>query len=130
MAAMTITDESAAGQVRNSWLLSGLPDQVSVREIIRTRVREEVARFNLDDRAVFSGLVQPTETEIVANGYRLTRQRPLDWERQAAIAESSFLANGFFMLIDDRQIESLDDLVDLRHDPTVAFIKLVQLVGG
>lgn len=130
MAAMTITDESVSGQVRDSWLLTGLPDQVTIREIIRTRVREEVARFNLADRSVFSGLVQPTETEIVANGYRLTRQRKLDWERQAEIAEGSFLANGFFVLVDDRQVESLDDLVDLRRDPKVSFVKLVQLVGG
>ena len=130
MAAVRIVDESAGGRVKEAWLLAGLPDRVTVREIIRSRVREEVARFNLTERTVFSGLVQPTETEIVANGYRGRPDRRLHWERQSEIAEKAFTTNGFFMLVDDRQVESLDDLVDLRDDPTVSFIRLVPLVGG
>jgi len=130
MAAVTITDESAAGRVKDSWRLVGLPDRVTVRDIIRSRVREEVARFNLTTPAVFAGLVQPLETEAVINGYRLTRPRRLDWEQQAEIAERAFVSNGFFMLVDDRQLESLDDEIDLLGDPKISSIKLVPLVGG
>ena len=130
MAAVTITDESATGRVKDSWRLVGLPDRVTVRDIIRTRVREEVARFNLNTTTVFAGLVQPSETEAVINGYRMTRSRRLDWEKQAEIAERAFVSNGFFMLVDDRQVESLDDEIDLLGDPKISFIKLVPLVGG
>ncbi|WP_375423342.1 hypothetical protein [uncultured Friedmanniella sp.] len=130
MAAVRISDQRASGRVEAAWVLFGLTDLVTVRDLIRSRVREEVARFNLSERTTFSGLVQPTETEAVANGYRLTRSRALDWERQADIAEQAFMANGFFMLVDGVQVEELDHLIDLRTDPEVGFIRLVPLVGG
>jgi hypothetical protein len=34
------------------------------------------------------------------------------------------------VLVDDRQVQSLDDQIDLRHDSTVTFLRLMPLVGG
>jgi len=48
---------------------------------------------------------------------------PIDWER-------AFLTNGFFLLVGDRQADSLDEEVDLTTTPTLIFIKLVALAGG
>ncbi|MGW2565223.1 hypothetical protein [Streptomyces sp. NPDC001537] len=36
----------------------------------------------------------------------------------------------FFVLAGDRQVEDLDEVVDLMADPDLVFIKLVALVGG
>ncbi|MGW1803203.1 hypothetical protein ACWCQN_47250 [Streptomyces sp. NPDC001984] len=74
--------------------------------------------------------VRPDDAETELNGYRLREPRRIDWERQAEIAERAFLANGFFMLAGDRQVEDLDEIVDLTVDPDLVFIKLVALVGG
>jgi hypothetical protein len=32
--------------------------------------------------------------------------------------------------VDNRQVEFLDEQVDLRHDSTVTFLRLMPLVGG
>ncbi|GAA2416718.1 hypothetical protein GCM10010191_28940 [Actinomadura vinacea] len=130
MTAVTFRDETATGKALASFQVGDLPAALTVRELIRLRVREEVARHNARPVSRFHGLVQPEDAEADLNGYRLREPRRLDWERQAGIAERAFLSNGFFMLVGDRQVEDLDEVVDLAGDPDLVFIRLVPLVGG
>jgi hypothetical protein len=46
------------------------------------------------------------------------------------LATAAFARNEFVVLVDDRQIEELDDLVEPRRDTEVTFLKLIALVGG
>ncbi|MEU9440924.1 hypothetical protein AB0D42_08365 [Streptomyces sp. NPDC048304] len=130
MATVTFRDETATGKPLTEWEVAGLPDRMTVRELIRLRVREEVVRHNDRPSDRFHGLVRPDDAETELNGYRLREPRRIDWQRQAEIAERAFLANGFFVLAGDRQVDDLDELVDLSADPDLVFIKLVALVGG
>ncbi|GGQ41725.1 hypothetical protein BKA00_003009 [Actinomadura coerulea] len=130
MPAVNFRDETAAGAPVASFQVAGLPDRMTVRELIRLRVREEVARHNARPSDRFHGLVRPDGAEAELNGYRLREPRRLDWERQADIAERAFLGNGFFVLAADRQVEDLDEEIDLTGDPDLVFIRLVPLVGG
>jgi hypothetical protein len=130
MATVSFRDETATGKPLTEWEVAGLPERMTVRELIRLRVREEVARHNARPSNRFNGLVRPDDAETELNGYRLREPRRIDWERQAEIAERAFLANGFFVLAGDRQVEDLDEVVDLIADPDLVFIKLVALVGG
>ncbi|MEU8361139.1 hypothetical protein AB0C27_34505 [Nonomuraea sp. NPDC048882] len=130
MASVTFRDESATGRALEEFSVPGLPQWISARELVRLRVREEVARHNAAPKALFRGLVKPTDAEAELNGYRLRTARRLDWEKQADAAESAFARNGFLLLIGDRQIEDLDVRIDLAADPVVSFVKLVPLVGG
>jgi hypothetical protein len=130
VASVTVRDETATGKPIDSWVLPDLPATISARELVRLRVREEVARFNAAEREYFRGLVQPDDTEATLNGYRVRERRRLDWERQADAACAAFAHNGFVMLVGDRQIDDLDETIDLTTDPQVAFVKLVPLVGG
>lgn len=131
MPSLTYTDETATGRELHRWTVPDLPERISVREMVRLRVREEVARHNAGTAPqVFQGLVQPRETEATATGFRFSRPRKLDWEEQADVAETAFTSNGYFILVDDHQVETLDEVVDLTTDPHVAFVKLVALVGG
>lgn len=130
MGNVTFRDETATGKPLDAFQVADLPECLTARELIRLRVREEVARHNAAPSCHFNGLVRPDDAETELNGYRLNQPRRLDWERQADIAERAFLGNGFFMLAGERQIEHLDDVVDLTGDPELVFIKLVQLVGG
>src|SRR4051812_3342038 len=61
---------------------------------------------------VDSLLVQPTDAERVLNGkpteYRLKAHRAIDWKPQFEKAIEAFERNGYFILIDDKQAESLD----------------------
>lgn len=130
MGAVTFRDETAAGTALDGFHLPDLPDRMTARELVRLRVREEVARHNAAPSRHFTGLVRPDDAEIELNGYRLDRPRRIDWERQADIAERAFAKNGFFMLAGDHQVEDLDEIIDLTGDPELVFIKLVPLAGG
>lgn len=130
MARAIFLDESPLGERLATFEVAELPDSITVGELVRLRVREEVARFNAQEGTGFRGLVQPVETETELNGYRLPKKRRIDWERQADVAEQAFTRNGFVLLVGDRQAETLDELVDLTGDPEVVFIKLIPLVGG
>jgi hypothetical protein len=130
MATVTFRDETATGKPITEWEVAGLPERMTVRELIRLQVREEVARHNARPSDRFNRLVRPDEAETELNGYRLREPRHIDWERQAEIAEGAFLANGFFVLAGERQVGDLDEVVDLTVDPDLVFIKLVALVGG
>jgi hypothetical protein len=105
-------------------------ERVTVRELIRQRVEAEVAAYNAGPATIFAGLVQPTQSERVLNGYRLERKRPLDAEAQVEVAWRQFEKRGFILLFDDRQVESLDEMLTLTGDNTTVFLRLVPLVGG
>lgn len=130
MATVTFRDETATGKPLAEFALPDLPENISARELLRLRVREEVARYNAAPSARFNGLVRPVDAEVELNGYRMGARRRIDWERQADIAERAFQRNGFVLLAGDRQIEDLSEVIDLTADPVVSFIKLVPLVGG
>jgi len=127
---VTFRDETATGRELEETTIADLPETMTVRELVRLRVREEVARYNARPSHHFRGLVQPDDAEIELNGYRLRTPRRLEWERQAEIAERAFVRNGYFVLVGGRQVQDLDEVVDLGADPELVFVKLVQLVGG
>jgi hypothetical protein len=130
MASVIFRDETATGKALEEFTLPDLPERISARELVRLRVREEVAKYNAAPSHHFRGLVRPDDAEIELNGYRMRTARRIDWERQADIAERSFARNGFILLAGDRQIDDLCEEIDLTADPVVSFIKLIPLVGG
>jgi hypothetical protein len=111
-------------------VLQDMPERVSARDLIRTRVREEVARANADRSQARSLLVAPVDAEKTLNGYRLRADRLIDWERQADVAVEAFEKQRFFLFVDGRQVEALDDEVALGADTEVRFLRLTPLVGG
>lgn len=135
---LTIRDETATGSVTNELTLDVLDETITVRELIRGRVYQEVDDHNRKVRAAndgatpYRGLVTPTPEERALNGPRAgsPRQREIDWRRQFEVACEAFDRNGFFVLVDDRQAETLDEPITLRADTRVCFVKLTPLVGG
>lgn len=130
-ATLTIRDETATGKSVGETVIEFLTERITVRELIRGRVYQEVQDYNLKRPNAFRGLVQPTDAEQTLNGsYKLKKRRELDWKGQFDRACDAFERNGFFVLIDDRQAESLDDEFTIAPQTTVSFVKLVPLVGG
>ena len=130
MALLTILDETADGSILHRLELEISQEMPVVRELIARRVHDEVATYNECQGGVFQGLVQPTESEKVLNGYRLRPQQLVDAEQQVYRALEAFQQNGFFVLVNDRQVDSLDEEVWLGDGATASFLKLTPLVGG
>jgi hypothetical protein len=129
---VAIRDQAGARATAEPALELDIPAASTLRDLIRTRVREEVAKANaaISEGRAFRTFVQPTEAEATLNGYRLRRSRRIDWRRQADEAERAFGRNGFFVLVDGRQVEDLDEVLALTADSEVRFVRLTPLVGG
>jgi hypothetical protein len=127
---LTVHDETTSGQKTNTFTLDCLTERMTVRELIRARIYQEVQDYNQKQPEYFRGLVQPTEAERVLNGYKLRARRKIDWEEQYQRALEAFERNGFFVLVGDKQAEGLDQGFDIKVDTEMSFVKLVPLVGG
>jgi hypothetical protein len=135
-ATLTIRDETASGQTLHTFTLADLTERLTVRELLRARIWQEVQDHNLAAATsspagqVFRGLVQPTDTEHTLNGFKFSQPRVLDWDEQFRRACEGFERNGFFVLVGDRQATTLDEEFTVAADTEVTFVKLVPLVGG
>ncbi len=130
MALLTILDETASGSILRRLELEISQELLTVRELIARRVHDEVAAYNARQDGLFQGLVQPTESERTLNGYRLRPTKRIDAEQQVYRALEAFRNNGFFLLVNDRQAETLDEEIWLGQGATASFVKLTPLVGG
>lgn len=129
---LLIRDETTAslGKAEHTFTVHVSGETISVRELIRQRVYQEVEQFNARQPAVFRMLVQPNDTERTLNGFKFHKPRLVDPETQFEKALEAFLGNGFIILVDDRQVENLEAEIALYPETSVTFLKLVPLVGG
>ena len=130
--ALTIRDETtfAFGSNDQGFTLDVPTESITVRELIRTRVYQEVREYNLRQPEYFRGLVQPAGAERTLNGFKVPRRRRIDPGKQFAKAIESFYRNGFMILVNDQQVDELEEEIEVSPDTTVTFLKLVPLVGG
>ena len=130
---LKIRDETTVGlggDEDRDFTLDVMGGRITVRELIRTRVANEVRDYNLSQPEYFRGLVQPTDAERSLNGFRMRKRRRIDPKKQFELAIKAFFANGFIVLVNDRQVDELEEEIEIRPDTTVTFLKLVPLVGG
>ena len=128
---LKIFDETSSGDVYNETVLRLASTRICARDVIEQRVRREVQKFNdAKKKELFSGLVQPRNTEKELNGYRFKKEKVVDADEQVEIALSAFSENKYFFLVDDKQVESLDDEFGITDDTKVSFLKLIPVVGG
>ncbi len=127
---LTIKDETAGGKTTNEINVSFASELTTVKEIITARVTAEVDQYNYKMPEYFKGLVEPGDAERTLNGFKLKEKRKVDAEKQCLIALDAFQKNGFFLLVDNIQSESLEQMVVINTNTNISFVKLTPLVGG
>ena len=132
LTSLKISDLTTAsiGKPEHTFTVHVTGETVSVRELIRLRVFQEVEEYNSKTPETFRMLVQPGEAERTLNGFKFSKPRQVDPQAQFEKAVEAFEGNGFLVLVDDRQVEALDDEIALRPETDISFLKLVPLVGG
>ncbi|MEU9736264.1 hypothetical protein [Streptomyces sp. NPDC048002] len=103
MGHVTFVDETTSGRREPGPTLEVAEERLTARELIRRRVREEIAAG---------------------------RRRRTDPEGQIAAALRAFEGNGLLLLVGDRQLTDADDEVELTADTEVTFLRLIPLAGG
>lgn len=126
---LTVRDESLSGETLHEFSLDFLTEHITVRELIRSRVYQEVKDFNAQQgsRQDFRGLVQPASEP---GEKRSKKHAPIDWNQQFDKALEAFEANQILILVGDRQVESLDEDIEVTTTTNVSFLRLTMLVGG
>jgi len=125
-----LTTTSIGKKTEHSFTVRVSGEKIQGRELLRLRIFQEVEDYNSRQPAVFNMLVQPGETERTLNGYRFAKPRLVNPEAQFKKAVEAFESNGFIMLVDKHQLETLEEEIALQPETTVSFLKLVPLVGG
>lgn len=130
-ATLTVRDESLDGRLAHEWSLDVLSERLTVRELIRSRVYQEVQDYNVRRPHTWRGLVQPSAEERQLNREAGPRAfKPIDWKRQFDLACEAFSNGRMLILIGDVQADELDEEFTVRAGTAVTFLRLTLLVGG
>ena len=127
---LTITDRTGAGKIIGEMNISLKTNRVTVKEIIEARVVAEVETYNAKLPEYFNGLVQPTDAEKTLNGYKMKQRKKVDAEKQVYVALDAFQKNGYFVLVDNFQADTLEQEIMITPQTQISFLKLTPLVGG
>lgn len=125
-----LTDETVSGEVFHTSRLQSEVEEVTLRDLIRLRIQQEAARFNLQRPVCFQCLVYPTGCEEITQGFRLPQHRDIDWEKQYAEALHAFEHHTLSIYVNQMPVKTLDEIVQLGDMPTVTFVRLFNLVAG
>ncbi|NTS76227.1 hypothetical protein HR060_05040 [Catenovulum sp. SM1970] len=129
MISLKMRDESSSGQIYQEFELSFEHIQISVKDLIVERVYQEVIAFNQKATNRKSLLVAPSAEEKMLN-QALSSKAKVNPEKQIEIALNAFKNNAYFILVDDLQVDNLEQVIDIKKDTDICFVKLVQLIGG
>jgi hypothetical protein len=133
VATITVRDETFPGREKAELTLEFLTERVTVWELIRGRVYQEVTEHNAK-RALAPAarpLVEPTATERLLNGTaEAAPPKRVDWQQQFDRALKAFHRNGFLVMVNGQQYDLLDAEIELSTDTQITFLRLVPLVGG
>lgn len=115
---VTVMERSSTGQTTRETVLELLTEHVSVRELIRARVLQELRhRLRRDANARSHGAAAPPGSAG-------------DPEAECDQALDAFARGQILVFLDDRQLETLDETIVVRPATRLSFLKLVPLVGG
>jgi hypothetical protein len=126
---VVMRDETFAKKAVSELLVRLSSERMTAKELISARVRTEAAlsvKEMLDNHRV---LVEPTVAEKALNG-EVRPRAGIDLEKQINKALAAFEDNAFFLLVDDRQVEDLEETVIVHPDAVVTFLRLTPLKGG
>ena len=122
------------GQVHPAGEIRFPRPKASVRELIRARVELEVERQR--ENAVVAGPVEAAlnrrsgVSRFAAMFLRTDAREGGHIEALVEEAEQGFARGRYFILLDDRQAESLDDEIDLDRTGEATFLLITPLQGG
>ena len=137
VATITFKDETLTGNLIQEMSISVQSETLTLREIIMLRVEEEIKRQTDEKHKRFlTALSDLSEHERLLNGPKWTEKSPEklptmpDPEAHGYRALEAFKRNGYFVLVDDHQIEDLEAVVQLHAQTNISFVKMTPLVGG
>lgn len=124
MSELTMRDVSHAGHELGRAHVDGLPAVISLGELLRNRIRTDVARYNAEPGPVFKGLVQPADAIRHSDGHHMRIPRRLDADRLIAAAEEAVAAGILWFVLGDENVSDLARRIDVeQQDEVIAVLR-------
>lgn len=121
---LVIQDETPTGSILHQFKIRLSKKHLTVKELIRERVFQEIEDYNYHRSGCFHGLVPPDFAEPVLNGYRLHKWDRIDPEKQFGLAMDIFMNKGFCILVDEERLEDPDQPIEVQARTRVSFLRL------
>lgn len=115
---LKIKDETFTHEVYYETTIDLETEITSVSNIIKARVIKELENYDNPNN-----LMNAHEIEKILNN-------KMNKDEQISSALKAFENNAYFILIDNVQAKSLDQVVVVDKNTSVSFIKLTPLIGG
>lgn len=113
-------------------------ETITIRNLIIRRVEDEVAQVNaqkfvqkksLQERMFLAGITNRAP-ETLLNADTPKRHKMIDPVAAVNTALKAFEAERYFVLINDTQIETLNEVIVITPETEAVFLRLTPLVGG
>lgn len=126
MAQVAVRDQVLGGADVVGLTLTFPVERITVRELIRGRVYQEVEDYNRSkQQSPYQAWAAQAERPVQG-----ARASGVDWRTEFDRACEAFERKRVFVLIGDRQAATLDEEIDVSRDIEVTFVRLVLLAGG
>jgi hypothetical protein len=126
-----IQDQVVGGPITHQMMIDFLTEKITLRDLIKGRVYQEVQDANARKTISGTAMFALSATESMLNEMKKPREfKPIEFQPEYDKAIEAFQKGRYFVLIDDRQPADLDEMIVLRPDTKLNFIKLVLLTGG
>lgn len=132
--ARTVGRRESAGRRELAW--PEAPAAPTAGDLIAHVVGSEVAGYNQrdGDRRLLRVLTEAQITDQARAGKVAAevreRAQPADEDTSVSVALEAFADGLFLMFVDDREVESLDEAIEVHDGLRVRFVRLVPLAGG
>ncbi len=128
------SEQSIIGGIVDDFQLELSGERVTAKELIRSRVFQKVKDYNASQsqREDYTSdkLVPRKESELTLNGRRDEMNPMADWQTEFRHAIESFRKNQILVLVDEKQLTNLDEVVQLNATSEISFLRLTVLAGG
>ena len=128
--ALSIEDQTSSGDVVSNIVIQFPVETITVKELIESRVEKEFETYIKDSTKTLFNLVTPKKSEEELNGQKIRKKKRGDVAEQKAVALHAFQNNGFFLLVNDKQLIELDDLIQITPKSKIVFFRLIPVIGG
>ena len=129
---LTFLDETLTGNVLQSWEVIVETNVMPLKDLIMLRVEEEILRLQKQQaEQYFTRISNLSEAEKLLNPRKkFEKSETPDLEASGYRALEAFKKQTYFVLVNDRQVEDLEEKIALYPKTTVSFVRITPLVGG
>jgi hypothetical protein len=129
VATIEMRDVSPGGHLLSEAVVEDLPVRTTLRQVLDTRVRAEVDRYNRELGPTYRGLVQPEDAIRFSDGFRMRAPRRLDADHLLTAVQEAVTAGVVVFEVEGERVGNLGHELDLTRTVTITTVMVRPIVA-